>query len=151
VTSYHNLAMWQYNSDSNNGAVPHRSTFLGPLRYPDIKARGLQVPAFLLMTSQQIGRLQRVLGEAEGRNPAAVDAGTNSFHKSASGPAVPLEYHCSLFRMRVKDLTPEQFLFVPCPTCGVPAGNRCERYSGAPRNEPHVQRKLSATQASEKK
>ena len=90
------------------------SAFVGPLRYPDTKARGLQVPAFLLMTSQQIGRLQRVLEEAEGRNPAAVDAGTNSFHKSASGPAVPLEYHCSLFRMRVKDLTPKQFLSVPC-------------------------------------
>src|SRR5258708_1846782 len=63
----------------------------------------------------------------------------------------PLEYHCSLFRMRVKDLTPKQLLSVPCPTCGVPAGKRCERYSGVPRKEPHVERKLSAIEASEKK
>jgi len=63
----------------------------------------------------------------------------------------PLEYHCRLFRMRVKDLTPKQLLSVPCPTCGVPAGKRCERYSGVPRKEPHVERKLSAIEASEKK
>jgi hypothetical protein len=36
---------------------------------------------------------------------------------------------------------------VQCPTCGVPAGKRCERYSGAPRKEPHVNRKLAAIEA----
>src|SRR6266478_1770028 len=38
--------MWRYNPDSNNGAVPHRSTFFGSLRSPDTKARGLRVPRF---------------------------------------------------------------------------------------------------------
>ncbi len=62
-----------------------------------------------------------------------------------------LEYYCSLFRMRVKDLTPKRLLSVPCPTCGAPAGKRCERYSGVPRKEPHVERKLAATEAIKKK
>jgi len=53
--------------------------------------------------------------------------------------------------MRVRDLTPRLLLAVPCPTCGVAAGERCLLYSGALRNEPHVERKLSAAEAIETK
>lgn len=41
----------------------------------------------------------------------------------------------------------KQYLSIPCPTCGIPAGECCERYSGAPRNEPHVLRKLAALES----
>jgi len=40
---------------------------------------------------------------------------------------------------------------VPCPTCGVAAGERCVLHSGAPRSEPHVDRKFAAAEAIEKK
>jgi len=53
--------------------------------------------------------------------------------------------------VRVRELTREQLACVQCPTCGVPAGKRCERYSGALRKEPHVDRKLSAVEAIERK
>jgi hypothetical protein len=53
--------------------------------------------------------------------------------------------------MRMGDLTPKQLLSVPCPTCGVAAGARCLLHSGAPRLEPHVDRKLSAADAIELK
>ena len=43
--------------------------------------------------------------------------------------------------------TPKQFLSIPCPTCGVAAGQRCERYSGRPRKEPHIDRKLAVFEA----
>jgi len=49
--------------------------------------------------------------------------------------------------MKKKDLTREQVSSVSCPTCGVPAGRRCERFSGARRREPHVDRKFSAMEA----
>jgi len=49
--------------------------------------------------------------------------------------------------MKKKELTPEQLVSVPCPTCGVAAGMVCVLHSGAPRTEPHVDRKLSAIEA----
>src|ERR1700738_694571 len=36
---------------------------------------------------------------------------------------------------------------IPCPTCGVPAGKRCERYSGALRKQSHVSRKFATSEA----
>jgi hypothetical protein len=54
-------------------------------------------------------------------------------------------------RMKVSDLTPEQLSSVPCPTCGVAARERCLLHSGTPRTEPHLERKLSAAEAIEKK
>ena len=53
--------------------------------------------------------------------------------------------------MRMVDLTSKQLVSVPCPTCGVAAGARCLLHSGAPRSEPHVDRKLSAAEAIEQK
>jgi hypothetical protein len=53
--------------------------------------------------------------------------------------------------MRMKDLTSAQLSSVPCPTCGVAVGDRCLLHSGAPRSEPHVDRKLSAAEAIESK
>ncbi len=53
--------------------------------------------------------------------------------------------------VRTRELTREQLACVQCPTCGVPAGKRCERYSGALRKEPHVDRKLAAVEAIERK
>ena len=44
-------------------------------------------------------------------------------------------------------LRAKQYLSIPCPTCGAPADECCERYSGAPRKEPHVLRKLAAFEA----
>jgi hypothetical protein len=40
---------------------------------------------------------------------------------------------------------------VPCPICGVAAGERCLLHSGGLRNEPHLDRKLSAIEAVEAK
>jgi len=51
----------------------------------------------------------------------------------------------------MEDLTPKQLLSVPCPTCGVDAGSRCLLRSGAPRAEPHVDRKLSAADVVDRK
>jgi len=53
--------------------------------------------------------------------------------------------------MRMSDLTAKQLFAVPCPTCGVAPGERCLLHSGAPRTEPHVDRKLSAAGAVETK
>jgi CRP/FNR family cyclic AMP-dependent transcriptional regulator len=52
--------------------------------------------------------------------------------------------------MKKKELSTKQLLSVPCPTCGVAAGQRCVLHSGAQRSEPHVDRKLSAIEAIEK-
>ena len=54
-------------------------------------------------------------------------------------------------RMKKMELTPKQLSSVPCPTCGVAAGKRCVLLSGAPRSEPHVDRKFAATEAIERK
>ena len=49
---------------------------------------------------------------------------------------------------RVKsELTPKQVSSVTCPTCGVPAGECCELHTGAPRSQPHVDRKSAALDA----
>jgi hypothetical protein len=53
--------------------------------------------------------------------------------------------------MRMSHLTPKQLFSVPCPTCGVATGERCLLHSGAPRSEPHVDRRLSAAEAIEQK
>jgi hypothetical protein len=52
--------------------------------------------------------------------------------------------------MKKRELTPEQLSSVPCPTCGVAVGERCVLHSGAPRSEPHVDRKLAAAEAIER-
>lgn len=53
--------------------------------------------------------------------------------------------------MRLSDMTAKQLIAVPCPTCGVPSGERCVLHSGGLRSEPHVDRKLSAAEAIEAK
>jgi hypothetical protein len=53
--------------------------------------------------------------------------------------------------MKKRNLTPKQLSSVPCPTCGVAAGQRCVLHSGGLRSEPHVDRKLSAIEATERK
>ena len=52
-------------------------------------------------------------------------------------------------RVRKIELSTKQLLSVPCPTCGVDAGQSCVLHSGALRWEPHVDRKLSADEATE--
>jgi hypothetical protein len=54
-------------------------------------------------------------------------------------------------QMKMRDLTAKQLIAVPCPTCGAAAGERCVLHSGAPRSEPHVDRKLSAAEVIEKR
>ena len=53
-------------------------------------------------------------------------------------------------RMKLKEITPEQSSSVPCPTCGVSAGEPCVLYSGALRSEPHIDRKFAAAEAIER-
>lgn len=53
--------------------------------------------------------------------------------------------------VKTKELTPKQILSVPCNTCGAAIGEACELHTGAPRTEPHRDRKLSATEAEETK
>jgi len=53
--------------------------------------------------------------------------------------------------VKVRELTPSQTLSVPCPTCGAAIREVCELHSGAPRNEPHRDRKLTAADAIEAK
>jgi hypothetical protein len=54
-------------------------------------------------------------------------------------------------RMKKKELTPKQQTSVACPTCGVSAGECCVLHSGGPRSETHVERKLVAIEAIEKR
>jgi len=54
-------------------------------------------------------------------------------------------------QMRTTDMTPKKLFSVPCPTCGVAAGQRCVLHSGRLRNQPHVDRKLCATETVVKK
>jgi hypothetical protein len=49
--------------------------------------------------------------------------------------------------MKKSELTPKQVSSVPCPTCGVATRKGCVLHSGAPRSEPHVDRKLAAIEA----
>jgi hypothetical protein len=64
-------------------------------------------------------------------------------------------FHSQFFlhsvRMKKKELTPEQLLSVPCPTCGAAAGQSCVLLSGGQRSESHVDRKLAAIEAIKKK
>jgi hypothetical protein len=53
--------------------------------------------------------------------------------------------------VKTKELTLKQILSVPCNTCGAAIGEVCELHTGAPRTEPHRDRKLSATEAAETK
>src|SRR5258707_15332441 len=54
--------------------------------------------------------------------------------------------YCILSRMK-RQLTAKQIFSVPCPTCSVSPGTPCERYSGAPRRQPHVDRRFVASEA----
>jgi hypothetical protein len=53
--------------------------------------------------------------------------------------------------VKTRELTPKQILSVPCTTCGAAIGEVCELHTGAPRTEPHRDRKLSAAEAVETK
>jgi hypothetical protein len=53
--------------------------------------------------------------------------------------------------MRMRELTPTQLSSVPCPTCGVAAGQHCLLRSGAARPESHVDRKLATAESIETK
>ena len=59
----------------------------------------------------------------------------------------------SFYYLRVKsrELTLKQILSVPCPTCGAALNEVCELNTGAPRTEPHRDRKLNAAEAIEAK
>ncbi len=54
-------------------------------------------------------------------------------------------------KMKKRELTAKQIASVSCPTCGADIGDSCELNSGAPRSEPHVDRKFAAIEAIEKK
>ena len=51
--------------------------------------------------------------------------------------------------VKTKELTLNQILSVPCPTCGAATEEACELHTGALRTEPHRDRKLSAADAVE--
>jgi len=53
--------------------------------------------------------------------------------------------------MKSAELTLKQILSVPCSTCGAEVAEVCELHTGAPRTEPHRDRKLSAAEAVETK
>jgi hypothetical protein len=51
--------------------------------------------------------------------------------------------------VKTRELTAEQISSVPCATCGAAVGEVCELHTGAPRTEPHRDRKLAAADAVE--
>lgn len=51
--------------------------------------------------------------------------------------------------MTISELTPELLLSIPCPTCGVDAGEFCLLHSGGPSPDPHIDRKLDAVKTIE--
>ena len=53
--------------------------------------------------------------------------------------------------VKTKELTLKETLSVLCTTCGAAIGEACELHTGAPRFEPHRDRKLSAAEAMQKK
>jgi hypothetical protein len=53
--------------------------------------------------------------------------------------------------VKTKELTLKQILSVPCPTCGAATEEACKLHAGAPRTQPHRDRKLSAAEAVETK
>jgi hypothetical protein len=60
-------------------------------------------------------------------------------------PSTVLHYK----QVKTRELTTKQILTVPCATCGAAIGEVCELHTGAPRTEPHRDRKLSAAEAVE--
>ena len=61
----------------------------------------------------------------------------------------PVQWHSR--RMKKSELTLKQVSCVTCPTCGAPEGKPCELHTGAPRSQPHVDRKFAALEAIEGK
>ena len=53
--------------------------------------------------------------------------------------------------VKARELTPQQILSVPCPTCGAAIKEVCELHTGTPRTEAHRYRKLAAADAVEAK
>ena len=53
--------------------------------------------------------------------------------------------------VRMTDLSPQILIAVPCPTCGVDAGEDCVLHEGGLRSDPHIDRKLDAFAAIEGK
>jgi len=51
--------------------------------------------------------------------------------------------------MTIPELTPESLLSIPCPTCGVDAGEFCLLHSGGRSPDPHIDRKLEAVKSIE--
>lgn len=49
------------------------------------------------------------------------------------------------------NLTPQLFLAIPCPACGVDAGEDCIWPEGGLRSDFHIDRKLDAAEAIEEK
>jgi len=58
---------------------------------------------------------------------------------------------CIMRWWKTKELTLKQIFSVPCPTCDAAIEEPCELHTGAPRTEPHRDRKLSAAEAAETK
>jgi hypothetical protein len=61
----------------------------------------------------------------------------------------PAVERCIMSVVKTRDLTREQIVSVPCPTCGAAAKEPCELNTGAPRTEAHRDRKLCAADAVE--
>jgi hypothetical protein len=78
------------------------------------------------------------------------NSGSRVLHcaKLNSFPDGVLSHHIG---MKVKQLTPRQLSSVHCPTCGAAAGERYVLNSDTLRSGPHIDRKLLATEAVEKK
>ena len=51
--------------------------------------------------------------------------------------------------MKLKDLTPELVVSVPCPTCGAAPEKPCLLYSGDQHIAPHLERKFYAAETIE--
>lgn len=104
-------------------------------------------------------------GEAQGVGFGLADSRESGLERNAPDPASRVSAHlrggvsqnrqtCVWvlmhdFRVKKSELTLKLSLSVPCPTCGVGAGQRCVLYSDSRRTEAHVERKLSAIEAIE--
>jgi hypothetical protein len=51
--------------------------------------------------------------------------------------------------MKTRELTPDQMLSLPCPSCGAAINQPCKLKMGPPRFEPHAGRKRAAADAIE--
>ena len=76
--------------------------------------------------------------------------GSMPLHAQQKGQWVPGQFGLNA-DMKKGELTAKQIGSVSCPTCGAAVGEGCELNSGAPRSEPHVDRKFAALEAIEKK